>query len=73
MGARDDQAVRILSKSANFPICLPRAQPSSASAESPICEPWPLETTVLLSPRTTGHNGRATHTGIFVRSWQVHN
>lgn len=54
MGAGDDQDVRILSKSASFPICLPRAQPSSASAESPICEPRPLETTVLLSPRTTG-------------------
>ena len=73
VGAGDAQDVRLLSKPANFPSCLPRAQPSSASAEWPICEPRPRETTVLLSPRTTGHNGRATHTGIFVPSWQVHN
>lgn len=70
---RDDQDVRFLNKSANFPIHLPRAQPNSASAEWPICKPWLLETKVLLSLHRTGHNCRVMHTSILVSSWQVHN
>jgi hypothetical protein len=42
--AEDDEDVRFQNKSANFPIHLSRAQPSSVSAKWPICEPWLLGT-----------------------------